>query len=179
MTAPEFSRSIQVETLGPSPRTIDVEAAEGERAALAQRFAVPEISRLAAEVTLVRNGREVVAKGVLRGAVVQSCVATGEPVSATVETAFELAFRPLPQAGEDEEEVELSEAELDVIFYEGRSIDVGEAVAETLFLNLDPYPRAPTAEAELRAAGVKSEDEARAEANPFSALGALKEKLKG
>jgi len=42
-----------------------------------------------------------------------------------------------------------------VVFYDGASIDVGEAVAETLLLNLDPYPRAPGAEQALRAAGVR------------------------
>ena len=33
-----------------------------------------------------------------------------------------------------------------MIFYDGAAIDIGEAVAETLLLDLDPYPRAPGAE---------------------------------
>ena len=40
---------------------------------------------------------------------------------------------------------------MDVIFYEGETIDIGEAVAETLSLSLDPYPRAPGAETVLQA----------------------------
>jgi hypothetical protein len=56
---------------------------------------------------------------------------------------------------------------------EGGSIDLGEAVAETMALALDPYPRAPGAEAALRAAGVLTEDEAR----PAGKLAGLKDLL--
>jgi hypothetical protein len=61
------------------------------------------------------------------------------------------------------------------MFYEGGAIDLGEAAAQTLALSIDPYPRSPAAEAALREAGVKSEEDARAEASPFAALKALKE----
>jgi len=71
------------------------------------------------------------------------------------------------------EEVELSEADCDVIGYEGGAIDLGEAVAETLALALDPFPRSPDADAALREAGVLSEEDA----GPFAALKALKEKM--
>ena len=64
--------------------------------------------------------------------------------------------------------------ELDVVFYDGAAIDLGEAVAETLVLSLDPYPRAPGAGETLKAAGVKSEEEA----GPFGALVGLRDKLK-
>ena len=52
--------------------------------------------------------------------------------------------------------------------------EIGEAVAQTLLLALDPYPRSPAAEAALREAGVKSEEEASVEASPFAALKGLK-----
>ncbi len=61
-----------------------------------------------------------------------------------------------------------------MVFYDRAEIDVGEAVAETLALNLDPWPRAPDAEAALRAAGVKREGEE--ERGPFAALAGLKDK---
>ena len=81
---------------------------------------------------------------------------------------------PRPGTGRPDEEIELGEAELDVAFYDGASVDLGEAVAETLALALDPYPRAPDAEQALKAAGVKSEEEA----GPFGALTALRDKMK-
>jgi uncharacterized metal-binding protein YceD (DUF177 family) len=173
MTAPEFSRPVRVDTLGEAPRALSVEAEEVERINLARRFGLVAIDRLAAAVTLAGKGGEVAMTGTLLARVTQSCVATGAPLEAAIETPFALLFRPPPGAARPEEEVELGEAELDVVFYEGGAIDVGEAVAETLLLNLDPYPRAPGAEEALRAAGVKSE----AEAGPFGALAGLRDKL--
>ena len=175
MTEPEFSRPVRVDTLGTEPRSIAIEADPPERAALARRFDLVGIDRLGAEASLVRDGAEVIARGRMAAAVVQRCVASGEPVAAAVEAPFELVFRPPPRDGRPDEEVELGPSELDVVFYEGGAIDLGEAVAETLALSLDPYPRAPDADSELRAAGVRSEEDARKEASPFAVL---KDKLK-
>ena len=172
--APEFSRPVRADTLGTEPRTIRLEAGPDERVALARRFGLPEIARLAAEATLVRKNEEIVATGRIDAAVTQSCVATGEPVEAVIDESFELVFRPRPGTSGPDEEVELGENELDVVFYDGAAIDLGEAVAETLALSLDPYPRAPGAEEALKAAGVKSEEEA----GPFGALASLRDKMK-
>ena len=174
MSEPEFSRTVRVDTLGAEPRTIEIEANEAERKALADRFGLVEIARLAARADLVRKGEEIAAEGRVEAAVTQSCVASGEPVGAAVDEPFLLVFRPAPSSGRPDEEIELSEGELDLVFYDGAAIDLGEAVAETLSLALDPYPRAPgTAEA-LKAAGVKSEEEA----GPFGALAGLRDKMK-
>ena len=40
------------------------------------------------------------------------------------------------------------------------AIDLGAALADTLALALDPYPRSPSAEAALKEAGVLSEEQA-------------------
>jgi uncharacterized metal-binding protein YceD (DUF177 family) len=174
---PEFSRPIRIDTLGTAPRRIEIAAEEAERAALALRFGLVSLDSLAAEAEVSRNGAAVVARGTLRGAVVQSCVATGEPVPGSIEDAFRIEFRPHPDEVAPDEEVELGEDELDIVFYEGGAIDLGEAVAESLSLALDPYPRAPAAEAALREVGVKSEEEAKAEASPFAVLRGLKDNL--
>lgn len=175
---PEFSRPVRIDTLGGQPRSLGIGADEAERAALADRFGLAGIERLSAEAALTRSGERVVAEGSLSALVTQSCVATGEPVEETVDEEFRIEFRPSPQGGTADEEIELSEGELDVVFYDGAAVDLGEAVAETLSLSLDPYPRAPTAESALKEAGVKSEEEARTESSPFAALASLKEKLK-
>jgi len=167
---PEFSRLVRLDTLGAAPFTVTVEADAAERAALAARFGLIVVDRLSAEAALTRSGDSVTATGRLSAGVVQSCVATGEPVPALVDEEFKIEFRPAPGRTAAEEEVELSEDELDVTFYDGAAVDLGEAVAETLLLNLDPYPRCAAAEQALRAAGVKSEEEARAESSPFAVL---------
>lgn len=171
---PEFSRPVRIDTLGAGPRRIAIEADGEERAALAARFGLVAIDRLAAVAEVSRAGETVTARGRLDGAVVQSCVASGEPVPAAVTEDFRIEFRPQPAAAAPDEEVELGAAELDVAFYDGGAVDLGEAVAETLSLALDPFPRSPAAEAALREAGVKSEEEARAESSPFAALKGLK-----
>jgi uncharacterized metal-binding protein YceD (DUF177 family) len=175
MTRAEFSRPVGIDTLGESPRAMAVAAEADERAGLTRRFGLLALDRLTAELVLSRNGERIHLDGTLRAEVVQACVASGVPVPAALIVPFDIVFRPQPVAGDADEEVELSEDELDVVFYDRAEIDVGEAVAETLSLNLDPWPRAPDAEAALRAAGVKREGEE--EKGPFAALAGLKDKL--
>jgi uncharacterized metal-binding protein YceD (DUF177 family) len=173
MIPPELSRPVRIDTLGETPRTVEVEASPAEREALARRFGLVEIAELAAEAALLRKGVEVEARGRLHARVTQACVATDEPVEAELDEPFEILFRPTPAEAKADEEIELDAAEMDVVFYDGSSVDIGEAVAETLSLSLDPYPRSPSAEAALKSAGVKSEEEA----GPFGALAALRDKL--
>lgn len=175
MSQPEFSRPVRLDTIGPARREMDLEAEPGEREALARRFGIASIESLGAHLAISRQGDEVRATGRLQARVVQSCVVTDAPVAATVDEPFDILFRPQPAGGGGEEEIELDEGDMDVVFYDGSAIDMGEAVAETLSLSLDPYPRAPDAEAALKAAGVKSEEEA----GKFGALAALRDKLKG
>ncbi len=177
MTQIEFSRPVRIDTLGPAPRNVEIEADEAERAAIARRFGLPAIHKLTAEAALTARGETVVAEGRLRASVTQSCVATAEPVAAELDEPFRIEFRPQPAQAGAEDEIELSESEMDVVFYDGASIDLGEAAAETLSLSLDPWPRAPGADSALREAGVKDEEEAEAESSPFAALAGLRDKL--
>lgn len=178
MTQPEFSRTARIDTLGSKPHLMSIGANGEERAALARRFGLVAIDRLEAEAELTRSGDIVRARGTLSAHVTQSCVATSEPVPETVEEDFLIEFRPQPAGGNPDEEIELSEGELDVVFYSGGSVDLGEAVAETLSLALDPYPRAAEAEEAMKDAGVKDEEQAARESSPFAGLAALRDKLK-
>ena len=170
----EFSRLYRLDALSGEPLGVRIEAGPEEREALAARFGLLAVGALAAEARLSRRGGTVEADGRLSASVTQSCIATAEPVEATIEEPFRVEFRPPPETRPDEE-VELDAQELDVIFYDAGAIDLGEAAAQTLALALDPYPRSPAAESALREAGVRSEDEARLEASPFAALKGLKE----
>ncbi len=172
MSDPEFSRLIRVETIGEDQTPLSLVAGDAEREALARRFGLIAIHRLEAEMRLSQSAGEIAASGKVVAKIVQACVATAEPIEQAIEAPFDLRFRPHPDPSD--EEIELSETELDVIFHDGGTIDVGEAVAETLALAIDPYPRIEGAEAVLKAAGVKSEEEA----GPFGALAGLRDKLK-
>ena len=169
---PEFSRTFRLDELGTAPRGVAVEADEAERAALAKRFGLISIDSLSAKADLTREGEVVLASGSLAAEVVQACVASGDPVPATVAEDFALRFVPT-RADQDADEIELEEGDLDEIEYERGAIDLGEAAAQTLALALDPFPRAPGADERLREAGVIGEEDA----GPFAALKALKDRL--
>ncbi len=120
---------------------------------------------------LARDGDAIRATGRLKASLEQRCVATGEPVPARVDEPFELPSCPSRSQPADEE-IELGADDLDTMFHDGAAIDLGAAIADTLALALDPYPRSASADAALKEAGVLTEDE-----QPFAALAALKEKL--
>ena len=151
---------------------IDINANTGELAAIASRLRLLSLDRLDAHAVLSRDGERVKANGRLKASLSQACVATGEPVAEHVDEAFALSFVPAPTA---DQELELDAEQLDTIFHDGASIDLGTAIADTLALAVDPYPRSAKADATLREAGVLSEEET----GPFAALAALKGKLSG
>lgn len=174
---PEFSRLVRIDTLGEGGRTETIEADAGERAALAVRFGLIGLDRLTARAEIIRKGEIVMATGRMDAQATQACVATGEALPVTLSEPFTLKFMPeFDGMAEPLPEIELDADDCDTIDYAGGAIDLGEAVAETLILSLDPFPRAPDADEILRAAGVVSEDEV--EVGPFAALKALKDKLK-
>lgn len=168
----DFAHSLSLDRIRDGDR-IDIIADEAECRAVAARLGLKSIDRFEAHAALLREGEAIRATGRLKASLEQSCVATGEPVPAHVDEAFDLSFLPEPKASEPDEEQELSPAELDVIFHDGAAIDLGGAIADTLALALDPYPRSAGAEDALKEAGVIGEDEA----GPFAALAALKEKM--
>ncbi len=173
MSDPEFSRTIRSDTIGATPRDLTLSANDAERAALARRFGLASLGSLTAEVSLHRANQDILATGRLAAELVQPCVVTAEPVPDRVDEDFAIIFRAEPGEMSPDDEVELGEEELDVMFYDGALIDVGEAVAQTLGLSLDPYPRAPGSEEALKEAGVLDESQA----GPFGALAELKDKL--
>lgn len=168
---PEFSRPRRLDTIGTGESQVRVEADAAERQALARRFGLIAIDKLAADYAIRRDAAGIIARGHLSGAVVQPCSVTGDPVPAQIEEDFAIRF--VPEGGETSDEVELSEDDCDTVFYTGSAIDLGEAAAETLALALDPFPRSAGAQAALRDAGVLNEDET----GPFAALAKLKTKL--
>ena len=148
---------------------LDLRADEAERGVIAERLRLPSLGRFDAHVTLTRDAERVGATGRIKAQLEQSCVATGEPVPSAIDEPFELLFLPEPNTAADDE-IELSESDCDVVFHDGAAIDLGSALADTLALALDPYPRCADADTALREAGVLSEEQA----GPFAALAKLR-----
>jgi uncharacterized metal-binding protein YceD (DUF177 family) len=171
MTDP-FGHNLKLDQIGEGQR-IDLAADQAECSAICKRLGLDALDRLEAHAVLSRTGDTVRATGRLAASVTQSCVVTGEPVAAHVDEPFELVFmREQPPAAADHE-IELDPNDCDVVFYDGGTIDLGGAIADTLALCLDPYPRSASAESALKEAGVLSEDQA----SPFAVLAALKGRM--
>ena len=166
----EFAHRLPLNQIRDGER-VELSADEGERIRIADRLGLRALGRLEATATLDRKGEIVCARGRLKASLCQSCVITGEPVEAHADEPFDIYFLPEPATAGSDEEVELVEADCDVVFHDGSAIDLGSAIADTLALGLNPYPRSAGAEATLKEAGVLSE----AEAGPFAALAKLKQ----
>ena len=171
MTTPEFSRPVRADQVRRMTGEVHVAADAAERAALAKRFGLAARDRRDADYVRTEEDGASLARGRLRAALAQPCVATAEPVPETIDTDFTLRFVVEGEAMGEDEELELDAEDVDTIGYDGQQIDMGEAVAETMALAMTPYPRSPQADAYLKEAGVLSEEQA----SPFAALLALKD----
>lgn len=156
---PEFSRSFALNTIGTAQRSVSITAEAGEREALAARFDLIAINRLEAQATLVVEGDAILCTGTLNADVVQECVATAAPVATTLKADFAIRFVASLADATAADEIEIDIDDCDMIEHDGQAIDLGEAVAQTLLLVLDPFPRAKNAAQTLKAAGVVGEDE--------------------
>ncbi|WP_252259951.1 YceD family protein [Erythrobacter aurantius] len=156
----ELTRPIKVKGLPGD--TVVVEADAGERAALARRFGLPGIDSLRAEIDLEQRGKAIRATGTLKAAIRQACAISGEDFPANIEEPIDLRFveETGVTASDDEEiEIELEADDCDEIEYSGDMFDLGEAVAQSLGLSIDPYAEGPNADAARKAAGIVQEGE--------------------
>jgi uncharacterized metal-binding protein YceD (DUF177 family) len=170
--SPEFSRLIPVDRIPPEGASEHIVATEQEREALAARFGLVAIRALSAQMQLEpwRRGGIKVA-GRFDATVLQTCVVTLEPFEEVLQEDIIRYFAgqnaPGPAAVTHSVE-SLEEDEPDVI--SGGSIDLGELVAESLGLALDPYPRKPGTEFSRGA----HDDDKDPSPSPFAALEPLK-----
>ena len=164
-----FAHHLRLDQIRDGER-LDLAADEAERRSVAERLGLTGLDRLDAHVALARTGPVVRAEGRIVATLEQACVITNEPVASHVDEPFALLFMPEPDSSGPDEEVELGEEDCDTVFYDGSAIDLGSAIADTLALSIDPYPRSASADAALKEAGVLTEEQA----SPFAAIAALK-----
>jgi uncharacterized metal-binding protein YceD (DUF177 family) len=168
MSDEDFAHRLRIDAIRDGGR-IDLDAGEEERSQIARRLGLESLDRLEAQAVLSKSGAEVGAKGRLTASLAQSCVISGEPVAAFVEAPFDFRFVPEPTGVQPDEEIELAAEDCETIFHDGATIDLGSAIADTLALSVDPYPRSAGAEAAIKETGIMSE----AEASPFADLAKL------
>lgn len=171
MSASEFERIVKLDHL-PSGE-MEIAATPAERAALARRFDLPAVKELEARLVLMQEGDAVEARGRMTARFDQRCAIADEPFANRLDAPLAIRFVPsLPAASEDEA-IEFASDDVDEVEYDGASFDLGEAVAQSFGLALDPYATGPDAEATRREAGILDES---TPTGPFAALAALKPK---
>jgi hypothetical protein len=167
-----FSRLASVARALDGTVQLSITANDDERAALAVRFGLLSLDRLAAEATLTAAEMAGSVRLIARWSadVIQSCVVTLEPVASQLADGFEQVFAPaamIQGLGDDHMLIDVEAADPPEPLT-GEAIDVGALVAEQVALALDPYPRRP--DAELPAAYVAGAEDGGKRESPFAKL---------
>lgn len=154
----ELTRMVKARPLAGGP--VVIEATPEERAALALRFGLGAVDALRAEISLEQRSRAIRATGRLRAAIQQRCAVSCEDFPVTIDEAIDLRFvEAVQRPAAQNEEIQLEADDCDEIEYAGDMFDLGEAVAQTLGLAIDPYAEGPNADAARKAAGIVKEGE--------------------
>ena len=140
----EFSRRIDIRNLPADP--LRLEASADERAALAKRIGIEAVERLTAEVTLLPGGGKIQVSGRIEAEVVQLCAISNDPLATRISEPMTLRFVRGITPHKPDEELEIDAEACDEIEFEGTQFDLGEQIAQTLSLAIDPYATGPNAE---------------------------------
>ncbi len=173
---PEFSRPLELAKVAPEGAREEMSATAAERRALAGRMRLPTIRALRARLEIRPEGKgRYRVKGEMQATIDQECVRTLEVFTSEIRAPVERVYTTAAPAGEPPPR----EIEIDPLAEEepepapGGVADLGELVAETLALSLDPWPKKPGTTFVDYHAG---EDEPGAEApSAFAPLKALKD----
>ena len=172
--APEFSRPLAVDAIGPNGSVVELEADPEERRRLAERFDLRlSIGWRTPVVTRGPIGLPIRGTGRLRASFVEHCVATLDPVASEIDEPVEAEYAPAAADG-GEEVIDLNQPDPPEPL-EGDRIELGELVAQHLSVALDPYPRKKGIEPLDWSEPQRSEDGSDPD-NPFSVLAPLHKK---
>jgi uncharacterized metal-binding protein YceD (DUF177 family) len=166
--APEYSHMVDLRQINDVPLTLEPD--EAARRRLAGRFGITAIPAMHATVKLVREGERVTATGRLIADVIQACRISAEDFPVHIDEHLHLRFVPPVGEATPDEEVELTADDCDEIEYAGTAFNLGEALAQTLALAIDPFAEGPNADAFRAEHGLAGETPT----GPFAALTALK-----
>ncbi len=166
--------SLDLSELEREPKTFDLQATDSQRAAIAERFGLLALASLSGSVSVHDGGAEtgVMVRGTIKASLTQRCIASLEPVDELLDTKFELMLVDPEMADRmDEEGVYLDENAAEYDALEGDSIPLGEILAQTLSISMNPYPRAEGAEVTSpKKGGVTINEPALERPNPFAVL---------
>lgn len=164
--APEFSRPLQTDRVPKAGSTERITAEAEECRALAKRMKLPAIHALTAEIRATPwRGGGMKLEGHLTADIEQVSVISLEAFRESVSVPISRYFLPPGATVENEEEDDADPIE-------NGWIDLGEVAAETLALDLDPYPRKP---GEAFAEQIEEPAAAEKRESPFAVLARQKQ----
>ncbi len=175
-TSAELSRVINVDQVKGTNYELDIVASDAECLALAKRFDLIKLEKLTAHFIFISSPskKDIQVKASFEGHVVQRCSVTLEPLAGDVKGEFwcDYSEEIVP------ENVEIIEFDTDTDdpaepIVDG-TFDVGIMLTEHFGLELDPFPRSPSADFGRikKEAGDKLDDGE--SDNPFAVLKKLK-----
>ena len=133
----EFSRPLQVDRVPKLGSTEKLAAEPAELQALAKRFKIPVLHSLSAEIRATPwRGGGMKLEGHITADLEQVSVISLEAFRETVSVPLARYFLPHGAVVDNQQEDDADPID-------NGWIDLGEVVAETLALDLDPYPRKP------------------------------------
>ena len=135
----ELTYPIDVRTITNKGNTIHFEADTAECAALAERFNLPQVLSLKADLNVRRAGL-IVLEGSFCARLIQTCVVSLENFETTLEVPFKVFFDPaLKKENNQIIDIDIGDEEAEPV--QNGMIDAGAVVAEQFGLHLDLFPK--------------------------------------
>lgn len=180
MSAPlDLTFNLIAAEIGCEPKQYELYATDAQLAALVDRFGLVAFNSLRADVTIHSRGNDqgIMLNGHVKADLVQSCIATLEDVPEIVDSPFSLLLVDPETADRmDADEGYLDEDQPEYDALEGDVVEVGEIIAQTVAISMNPYPRKEGVELTVGNKKDISINEPELEKeNPFSVLGKIKD----
>lgn len=161
-------------------RSYSIKATTEELDFVKERFNLLSISRLEAEVTVAATGHDnsILVTGKVEADLEQRCIVSLEAVPEKVVADLSVMLVS-PEVADrmDDDEVYLDPDAPEYDAIEGDVVEVGDVVAQTVSISMNPYPKRDGAKPDTGGAKNVSVDAPELERkNPFSVLSGLKDK---
>ncbi len=166
--------TVKVNELERTPKEFKLVATEAQCKDLAERFDLVSVEFLSGVLSVWDEGADsgVHIKGTISAKLTQRCIASLQPVPESFETGFDLMLVDPEMADRmDDEGVYLDPDAPDYDALEGDAVPLGEVLAQTLSISMNPYPRAEGAELDTKkVSGVSLNEPELERPNPFAVL---------
>ena len=172
----ELRRVVVAADVAGGQRTLAIEASADEREALARRLGVVALERLHAELRLAADPTctQLSIDGTLEADIVQRCVISLSEFRRTLVAPVARLYRTDAVEMPPTPDLEAADDMADPLV-NGRT-DVGEAVAEQLALEIDPFPRKEGVEFKGYSTEPPGQGPVDSPVSPFAVLGRLKKR---